>query len=174
MNYDLIKDLFNGSLSPSQQSGIETIISEAGEEIDKRHLAYILATVFHETGRKMQPIEEAGYLSKDKQLAYLTKKEYYPYYGRDLVHTTWKANYQKVKDFCEVDCINNPELIGQMPLAAKVAITFMLKGCYTGKKLADYFNSEKSDSVNARRIINSLDKANLISSYYERFLEALK
>ncbi len=167
MDYEIIKPLFNGNFSQGQQSGLETILQEAGD-IDKRHLAYIYATIYHETGRKMQPVKEFG------SEAYLRSKPYYPFYGRDLCQTTHSYNYQKVKDFSGIDVVSNPDLIGQMPLAAKVAITFMQKGWYTGKKLSDYFNDEKSDPINARRIINSLDCANKIATYYEQFLAALK
>lgn len=167
MDYEKIKPLFVGNFSDNQTNGLQTIIEVAGD-IDKRHLAYILSTIFHETGRKMQPVKEFG------SEAYLSAKPYYPYYGRDLVQTTWVHNYQKVKDFSGIDVVTNPDLIGQMPLAAKVAITFMQNGWYTGKKLSDYFNDEKEDAINARRIINGLDKANLIATHYEQFLEALK
>jgi len=166
VNYELIEPLFNGSLSNSQFDGVECIIEEAGD-IDKRHLAYILATILHETGKKMQPVKEFG------GEAYLKSKKYYPYYGRDLVQTTWDYNYKKVKDFSGIDVLANPDLIGQMPLAAKVAIRFMQKGWYTGKKLSDYFNFNE-DPINARRIINATDKAELIAGYYEKFHEALK
>lgn len=167
MNFDIVKPLFNGNFSQSQTDGLQIILNEC-VGMDKRHIAYILATILHETGRKMQPVKEFG------NEAYLRSKKYYPYFGRDLCQTTWVHNYQKVKDFCGIDVITDPDLIGQMPLAAKVAITFMQKGLYTGKKLSDYFNEEKEDPINARRIINGLDKANLIAGYYEKFLEALK
>ncbi len=155
-------DKFNAS----QKDGFNTIVKEFGNG-DKRQLAYILATVYHETGTRMQPVKEFG---GEK---YLRSKAYYPYYGRDLVQTTWKANYEKVKKFSGIDVVSNPELIGQMPLSAKVAITFMQKGWYTGKKLSDYINDVKCDFVNARRIINGTDKANTIAAYAEKFLQAL-
>lgn len=156
-----------GALSPSQLSGIETIVKEFGEG-DKNQLAYILATIHHESGKKMQPVKEFG------GEAYLKSKKYYPYYGRDLTQTTWKANYEKVKKFSGIDVVNNPDLIGQMPLAAKVAVTFMKNGWYTGKKLSDYINDKKVDFINARRIINGTDKSELIASYASKFLSALK
>ena len=36
-----------------------------------------------------------------------------------------------------------------------------MQGVFTGKKFGDYFNKTTEDWVNARRIINGLDKANL-------------
>lgn len=167
MDYGILKDsLFNGSLSDLQKGGIDTIITEA-EDLPLNQLAYILATIYHETGRKMQPVKEYG------GEAYLKSKKYYPYYGRDLVQTTWKANYEKVKEFSGIDVVANPDLIGQMPLAAKVAITFMRKGWYTGKKLSDYFSDTKEDALNARRIINGLDCAEKVVAYYHHFKNLL-
>lgn len=166
----VVANLFNGSLSEKQQSGLSDIFDEwvKQENDDIRLLAYILATIYHETGRKMQPVKEYG------NEAYLKSKKYYPYYGRDLCQTTWIYNYQKVKDFSGIDVVKEPELIGQMPLAATVVITFMLKGWYTGKKLSDYFNDTKEDALNARRIINGVDCAEKIVAYYHNFINALK
>ena len=153
-----------------QQSGIDTIITEFGPVVtdtDKKQLAYILATVYHETSTKMQPVKEYG------GEAYLKSKAYYPYYGRDLCQTTWKSNYQKVKEFTGIDVVTTPNLIGHMPLAAKVCITFMRKGWYTGKKLSDYINSSICDFQNARRIINGTDAAAKIAGYASLFLKEL-
>jgi len=167
MNFEIARQLFKGrKLTQLQVNGINTILQEC-EGLDKRFTAYILSTVFHETAQRMQPVKEFG------GEAYLRSKAYYPYYGRDLVHTTWKGNYEKAKRFSGIDVVANPDLIGQMPLAAKVAVVFMMKGWFTGKKLADYFNDIKTDPVNARRIINGTDKAELIAGYYNTFLKAL-
>lgn len=160
--------LFNNKLTQLQVDGINDLIDEFEKAgyTDQRWLAYILATVFHETGRRMQPVKELGGES------YLKSKPYYPWYGRDLVQTTWESNYQKVKDNTGVDVITNPDLIGQMPLAARVAVLFMVKGWYTGKKLADYLNT-KTDFVNARRIINGKDKASEIAHFAQQFLQSI-
>ncbi|MGN6352807.1 MAG: hypothetical protein ACTHLB_05425 [Parafilimonas sp.] len=168
--FDKAKLLF-GKYTQPQVDGLNAILDEWEKDpanTDIRQLAYILATVFHETGKTMQPVKEWG--GED----YLRKKSYYPYYGRDLVQTTWKENYEKVKAFSGVDVVAHPELIAQMPLAAQVAIKFMKKGHYTGKKLADYFNETKEDAINARRIINGTYKAEIITGYYAVFKAALK
>nr|DAF83378.1 MAG TPA: putative chitinase [Caudoviricetes sp.] len=51
--------VFGTSLSRSQVAGIEVIL-EAGERagVPFKHLAYVLATGYHETGGKMQPVNE--------------------------------------------------------------------------------------------------------------------
>ena len=47
------------------------------------------------------------------------------------------------------------------------------QGIFTGKKLGDYFNKTTEDWVNARRIINGLDKANLIAGHAKKFYGAI-
>lgn len=163
-------NLFQFGMSQKQVDGIEAILNEWEHRgfTDLRWLAYILGTVYHETGKTMQPVKEYG---SEK---YLRSKKYYPYYGRDLVQTTWLANYQKVKDFTGIDVVTHPDLIADLNTSAKVAIEFMDKGYYTGKKLSDYFNDNKEFWIDARRIINGQDKANLIASYGHEFINALK
>lgn len=170
---DIVKikeSLFKKKILQSQLDGINAIITEFNNRAfeDKRWLAYILATVYHETAKRMQPVTEFGGIN------YLKSKPYYPYYGRDLTQTTWLGNYQKVKDFTGIDVVSNPELIKDLNTSAKVAVEFMNKGYYTGRKLSDYFNTTKEDSLNARKIINGLDKAEIIQGYYNKFIEALE
>ncbi len=157
--------LYRNGLSQKQVEGIDAVCDawEAYGLTDLRWLAYILATDYHETGRTMQPVKEYG---GEK---YLKSKPYYPYYGRDLCQTTWKRNYELVRDFSGIDVVNDPEKIAQLGLAAKVIVHFMNKGLYTGKKLSDYFSDEREDWVNARKIINGKDRAELVSGYAKKF-----
>jgi len=175
MKYEIIRPLFGGKMSQSQVDGIEKIIEEWALRgfKDIRWLAYILATVYWETGKTMQCVEEASYMGKKKQLAHLIKAAYYPYYGRDLVQTTWKGNYEKVKKFTGIDVVTHPEKIADPAIAAKVAIEFMYRGWYTGKKLAHFFNDKEDDPINARRIINGKDQAEKIAGFYQVFYKAL-
>ncbi len=160
MNFKLLPNI-----TAPQQQGVDALLAEwqAQGDGDKKKEAYILATVFHETGKRMQPVKEFG------GEAYLKSKTYYPYYGRDFVQTTWLRNYQKVKDFTGVDVVTHPDLIASVPMAAQVAVHFMLHGWYTGKKLSDYFNSITEDWIGARRIINGRDRADLIAGYGRQF-----
>src|SRR5438067_8286897 len=54
--------LFKNKMTQSQCDGIEAILKEweLRQLSDLRYLAYMLATVFHETAATMQPIEEYG------------------------------------------------------------------------------------------------------------------
>jgi putative chitinase len=49
----------------------------------------------------------------------------------------------------------------------------MTKGLFTSKSLGNYFNKTTDDWVNARRIINGLDKAQEIAVYGHNFYSAI-
>lgn len=148
-------------LDRSQKEGYDHIIKKWKESgfTDIRWLAYMLATAWHETAHTLQPVMEYG---GEK---YLKSKKYYPYFGRGYVQLTWKSNYEKY------GIADTPERALDPDFAAHVMIDGMVKGTFTGKKLSDYFNAKKEDPVNARRIINGMDRAEQIAGYYDQFLQ---
>ena len=128
--------------------------------INKDAIKYILATVEHETNGTYKPVKEAYWLSEKWREKHL---RYYPYYGRGFVQITWKENYEKFGKLLDVDLVNNPDLALNYDIAIKILVIGMKDGLFTGKKLRDYFNEEKSDFVVARRIINGMDRAHHIA-----------
>lgn len=180
--YDSIRaTLFSGKISTEQFEGLEAIIAEYNRRClnDLRKLAYIFATVYHETARTMQPIPEYGRGAKydyGKKLKMSRKPYAAPdklYYGRGLVQLTWYENYQNMGRILGLPLLEQPELLLTMDVSVKVTFEGMIRGSFTGKSLSSYFTSDKSDPLNARKIINGLDKAQLISTYYDRFYGAL-
>jgi hypothetical protein len=190
--FDYVREhIFNGTLSIAQVKGQEYIIEACKQSkiTDRRWVAYMLATAFHETAATMLPIAEYG---KGKHYDYGKKlkmgkgpKKRVPYndydwlyYGRVYVQLTWYENYQKMGKLLKVDLLGNPNLAMQPDIAAKIMIEGMtrgksLVGDFTGKCLENYFNVTTTDWVNARRIINGLDKAELIAKYAKHFYKAL-
>lgn len=154
---------FGGRLTQAQIDGMNAILAEWDRRklLDKRWLAYMLATAFHETGGKMQPIREAG---GEK---YLRSKKYYPWVGEGLVQVTWEVNHRKFG-------ATRPGQLLTMPIAIKALFDGMIDGMFTGRKLADYFNSTKNDPEGARKIVNGTDKAKLIAGYHKNFADALE
>lgn len=169
------KTLFGGKLSQKQVDGMTEIFYEWETnhwEKDDRWLAYALATTFHETDRTMQPIREYG-RGKGKRYGKPHPVTGQVYYGRGDVQLTWYDNYKKMSDVFKVDFVNNPDLVMIPDNAAKIMFHGMEHGSFTGKKFADYFNDEKTDWKNARRIINGLDKANQIAEFAKEFYAAI-
>lgn len=162
-----------------QTEGIEALFAEWEKRnlADMRWLAYILATVYHETGRTMQPIEEFG---KGKKQKYGKPDPVtgMVYFGRGHTQNTWAENYKKLTIAAEGeghtwDFYKNPSLLLQMAPSVWATYHGMLNGLYTGKKLSDYFNGDTYDWLNARRIINGIDRAEDIARYAKNFLKCL-
>lgn len=133
------------------------------------HLAYILATAWHETGATMKPVREYG------GEAYLRSKKYYPYVGMGYVQLTWKYNYELATKKLDIDFVADPKKLLNPVYAAVILVRGMLEGWFTGRALSRYITDEATDYVGARRIINGTDKANMIADYarvYERLLKA--
>ena len=171
--FDCVRNtLFNGSMSQQQVMGQNFILREwrkrYGFDGDHRHLAYQFATSFHETGRTMWPIMEYGSQS------YLTSKPYYPYIGRGFVQLTWDYNYEKASQPVEEDLLEFPDLALQPDIAAIIMFDGMRDGWFTGYQLSDYFSDTIDDPVNARRIINGVDRAEEIAGYHYGFLSAIE
>jgi len=164
---------FGGKLTQDQVDGLNVLLDtwEASELADLRWFAYMLGTTFHETARTMQPIEEYGkgaghvYGEPDPE----TGKTYY---GRGYVQLTWKDNYARMGDLLDLDLVTFPEQALIPEIAAKILFEGMTRGMFTGKKLFDYFNWT-TDDMNARRIVNGVDKAGTIAGYARAFYAAI-
>jgi hypothetical protein len=134
----------------------------------RNQCAYVLATAWHETAHTMKPVREYG---GEK---YLKAKRYYPYVGMGYVQLTWKENYEKAGKRFGVDFVKHPKYLLKPEYAAPILVVGMQEGWFTGKKLADYMTLRKSDFRGARRIVNGLDKADLIANYAKQFDALLK
>lgn len=181
--------LFAGSIKQSQVVGLEGLLDEWENSYarkDDRWLAYALATVHHETDRTFKPIKEYGGYAYYRRMYDITGDrpalarangnttpgDGVKYCGRGFVQLTWKNNYRAMSSVCGVDLVAQPDRAMELPIATKILFHGMTKGSFTGKKLGDYFSPTAEDWVNARRIINRLDKANAIADYARRYYGA--
>lgn len=161
---------FNGKLSQDQANGLSALLDEweRRDGSDLRWLAYELATAKWETAHTMQPIREIG---RGKGRAYgnadpITGKVYY---GRGYVQLTWKSNYAAMSKIVGLDLVSNPDLALEPDVAAQIMFEGMERGTFTGKKLSHYFNASACDWINARRIINGMDRAVEIAGIAKQF-----
>lgn len=150
-----------------------------------KYVAYILATIKHETGDTYKPLREWGrgvgrkYGRKDSH----TGKRYY---GRGYVQITWDWNYKKLSDelqkahpmhyaaFGPYFLYYNPDLALQADIAYDILSLGMSQGLFTGKALWKYLAGDKRDYYGARRIVNGLDRASKIANYAVKFEQILK
>lgn len=172
-----------GKLSIKQVEGFEAIFNayESFNVADRKKLSYILATVWHETGKTMQPIEEYGKGKKRKygKCIWFSGKRYsdipHVFYGRGHTQNTWRDNYLKLSNSNQKgwDFVANPNLLLQIEPSIWATFYAMINGLYTGRKLSDFFNTKINDPKGARKIINGNDKAILIANYHLKFLKSI-
>lgn len=189
--FDMVRQQpFDGTLARLQVEGMSAIMNEweVRKLSDRRWLAYMMATTFHETNQTMQPIHEMGSATYFKRMYDIQGKrprtaqlygnttpgDGIKYCGRGFVQLTWKVNYEKAGKALGIDLVTNPHRAMELNVAVQIMFEGMIQGWFSGKKLIDYFTSVKDDGLHARRIINGLDCAREILSYHLRFVEALK
>lgn len=185
-------------LGAAQKTGIGLILDEwekTPNPNDYEGLAYVLASVLHETGGRMQPIIETTGprdtkpVSVDTAIARLesayargqlpwVKSPYWrkdangqSWLGRGGVQNTHKANYQKLAKRFGAPLDKDPDLILRDPaLDARITVWGHIEGIWTGKKL-DSFRGRPYRLW--RPIVNGMDKADLIAGYAYAFGTAL-
>lgn len=188
---------FPGKLQASQVSGMNAILDEWERRnlTELPMLADMLATAYHETFASMQPVIETRNPSKDKtnpsvdtaiarlesswkrgkmpwvKSAYWRKdKDGLSWLGRGLPQVTHKFNYAKAEKALGIPFTKKPELMLEMKHAIPVMFEGMLNGWFTGKKLSDYFGPGMTPQWrNARKIINGLEKADVVAGYAKQF-----
>jgi putative chitinase len=172
------KPLFS-RLTASQVEGHEQIIKVMQERnVPLPWAAYILATAYHETAKKMQPVRE-GLNASD---AWRKKNlRYYPWYGRGHVQLTWEENYKKADKELGLGgaLAKNADLALDPEISAEVMVRGMIDGWFSGDKKGRHTltrhitTGTKAQFRNARRIVNLMDKADLIAGHAMVYQEAL-
>ncbi|MCK3780472.1 chitinase [Ensifer sesbaniae] len=197
---------FGGRLTQSQIDGMNAILDEwdlrqsTGKVIDNRYLAYMLATVFHETGGTMQPVtENLNYsaerltqvwpsrfptIASAKPFARNPRKLANKVYGGRMGNTGpddgWLYRGRGLpqitgkENYEKFGIADTPEKAAEMPTAIRILFDGMIEALFTGRKLADYFNQVDNDPVGARKTVNGTDKARLIAGYFGNFLDAIE
>lgn len=195
--------LFGGKLTTEQVKGMEAIIDGFYRQglTDKRWLAYMLGTAFHETGKTMAGVtENLNYSALGLQRTfgrYFSPAEI-PLYARkpekiaNRVYANRMGNGDEASgmgfrylgrglvqltgfdNYKTYGLQNNPDQALELGTAVRIMITGMTTGAFTGKKLSDYFSGEKADWLGARKIINGTDRAADIAEIAKKFLKAIE
>lgn len=209
--FPVFRTLAGGSLTQEQVDGTNVILAAPeARGWDRRWLAYSLATAWHETGGRMQPVEEnlnysaAGIVktfgarrlqgkspaSLERNPEALANTVYggpwgrenlgntqpgdgWRFRGRGIGQPTGRDNYRRAGERLGLPLEDHPEIALEPDVSAAILLRGMAEGWFTGRKLPDYFNATTDDPVNARQIVNRMDKADLIAGYHSRIVGAL-
>ena len=168
-----------GTMTQAQVEGIQAKLAAfAAQGSPVAYVAYGLATSFHETAQRMQPIPEIG------------RGRNYPYgkpgkhggqiaYGRGDVQLTWDYNYERADDELGLRgaLTSNYDRALETEISAKIMVLGMTEGWFTGKRFASYLPAKGTATrvafTSARRIINGIDRAELVAGYAISFQSAL-
>lgn len=148
----------SGSFNQEQINNARGILEQCVKHTTEvNQLSYILATVIRECG--LRPIKEYRG-SPDSELWHIQNRYWHTgFYGRGYVQLTWEFNYATFSKILNIDLLRNPDLALDSKISSKILCIGMTKGLFTGVSLSHYFGPGKADWVNARRIVNGLDKA---------------
>jgi hypothetical protein len=174
--YNVMRDKF-GALSQSQVNGTNALLDEGEKrKLPMNQLAYVLSTSWHETAATMMPIEEYGKGEGHEYGEPCPEYNNQVAYGRGYVQLTWDYNYERADGELDLNgaLLDDFDLALDPIIASAIIFTGMGEGWFTGKKLTDYVNDEVTDYVNARRVVNGTDKADMLAGYAENFEAALR
>ena len=202
--YDHVRQsVFGGRLSPDQFDGTELLLDmwEAHyPDLVDAGLAYILATCFHESARRMQPVNETLAATEESVIRILdrawargqlqgVRRPYWrrdadgkAWFGRGIVQLTLKDNYRCMGDWLgekaglDVDLVADPARALDPEISARIAFEGIIHGLFrNGHWLAKYVDEAGVDFVAARNIVNGRfrDDARQIAAIAEAFFEAI-
>ena len=196
--------LGRGSLSVAQLDGLNRLLDAFAARrdlFDPRHQAYILASAWHETGARMQPVTEnlnysaRGLLatfpnrfSADEAKAYARQPEKIAnrvYAGRmgngeEAGGDGWRFRGRGLvqitgrRNYRSFGIESAPDKALDPIVATRILINGMVSGAFSGARLSDYFRPGREDWVKARAIVNGRDKADLVAGYGRVFCEGLR
>lgn len=167
----------------------------------RNQAAYVLATVHHETGGRMKPINEnlnysatrlrqvfPKYFSAAEAKAYAGKPERIANraYANRLGNGPEKSGdgwRYRGRGYVQITGRTNyrkfgiedaPENALKPGVAANVLVEGMKVGKFTGKKLADFISDDRTNFESARQIVNAMDRATDIAEYADEYARLLR
>jgi len=167
-----------GKLEQSQVDGLNFLLDrfEQEQNLTIGQIAYMLASVKHETANTYKPIREKGGWNYFKylvgRLGIRSLTEANQRNGRGYIQITGLTNDIMFAKRIGVDLVNHPEKALEPEVAFKIMVIGMTEGLFTGKRLG--LNTSEATFVRDRQVVNGKDKAQLIAGYATKFLQILE
>lgn len=190
LDWNRLKLILGGVLSPTQVEGINALITELelyGVK-DKNLISYLIATALLETKKKFQPQEEQGTEEYFEQMYGIegprsaiavrlknTKAgDGYTFRKRGIVGLLGRKAYEDMSLALSMDLVTNPDLVLDKNVAYKILVHGCMRGLFTGVSLSKYINDKKVDFINARRTVNGTDNAKRLALIAEQIVTVIK
>ena len=161
----------------NRAASIAALIAAArARQLTNAQIAYVLATAEHESD-SFSTLEE--YASGDgydgrSDLGNSQPGDGRRFKGRGYVQLTGRRNYTTYAAVTGIELAKLPIILMNWPaLSVFVIVDGMLRGVYTGHRLDEFVTDARQDFVNARKVINGLDRAEKIAAQATEWLRQL-
>ena len=138
-------------LHPAWRANVDLLTATSHREgLSTGQTAYVLATAFHEArlGQWMLGGADRG---TDDPLDGLRFR------GRGFARLTGRPAYAEFAEQLDLPLLDHPELAATPAVAADILVHGMSRGCFTGHRLADFIDRDRTDYVGARRVMDPAD-----------------
>lgn len=170
--------LFGGRLPEERFPRLNTLVQhlETKPILTHEQAAYIMATAHWETDHFKTMTEYASGAAYEgrEDLGNIRPGDGKRFKGRGYPMLTGRSNYEWGSRVSGVDLIADQHRATDPAVSAMLIYDGMMTGAFTGVGLAYYINDHKTDFVNARRVVNRLDKAEEIAGIAREYLEAIR
>ena len=184
------RNRFRERFKQSQVDGLEFLLGRLETDPDYRDIrlmAYFLATVRHEAANRWQPITEFGDRSRfdhlydpvlastparrrrARRMGNTRQGDGFRYRGRGYVQLTWKSNYRDLGRLLGIDLVSSPERVLEPDISYDVTARGMKLGLFTGRKLGQFINDQRTNYNSARQVVNGCDRHALIAGHAKKF-----
>jgi Putative peptidoglycan binding domain len=164
-------------IRPFAKKNLPLILNQCLDDgvIDRGQIAYVFATAEHESlfGRFMMELADGWDYEGREDLGNTEPGDGPRFKGRGFVQITGRLNYQIWSDKLGINLIDNPEKAAIPEIAAMILVQGMRDGSFTGVGLSDFIVGDSRDFFDARRIVNGLDKADLIEQFAQYYFKAI-
>lgn len=170
--------LFGGRISHTQFGKLAALVDRltSYENVTEPQGAYLLATAHWETDRFLAMEEYASGEAYEGRadLGNVEPGDGKRFKGRGFPHLTGRKNYAWGSKVVGRDLVGSPDLAADASISATLLIHGQMTGAFTGVGLGRFIHDDKVDFVNARKVHNGLDRAELIADIAERYLAAIE
>jgi RHS repeat-associated protein len=142
---------------------------------DPSHIAYMLATAQHESRMGATMLEDSSGWQYEgrKDLGNVKPGDGPLFKGRGYAQLTGRTKYKEFSRVTGVDLVGKPDRALEPSIAARVLVHGMVHGSFTGVGLRMFGSDPEFDFFNARKIVNSLDRAAKIAKIAMKYRELM-
>jgi predicted chitinase len=165
------------AIRPFAQKNLPLVLNQCLDNgvSDRGQIAYVFATAEHEShfGRLMMELADGSDYEGLKVLGNTEPGDGPRFKGRGFVQITGRLNYGIWSDKLGINLIDNPETAARPEIAAIILVRGMRDGIFTGVGLSDFIVGDRRDFSKARRIVNGVDKADIIAQIAKSYFKAI-